>query len=426
MAAGTLAFRQKFRGILGVLGIGIAPTTSALETAETTAIPTIKSGAGAPSAADANGSLYLRNDGTSTTTVYLRASSAWTAIATSTTTDDGAGGRKMDTLTESTTGSGVTVVGAATGSNSFTERVNGTINHATNNFNGLSVTAAAISTARTGGSIDGVKVALTGLAGDTAAATYNYFEGAAPTKAGGSAVWTFAKVAAGFTNLLDLSGVATGEARISLGTNLASTFALRDVTTSKSYLDIVTSTGSEAVTALQRLTTTDGVTAGTARIIGGKVFSSVGVSGAVAAQAETIYATNQYTIPANTLKAGTVIKVRAVGTIGTANGTFEVRGRLGGVAGVLVFDTGTSITPSNGDRFHVDVLISTIDSGATGHVQAMATWSIGTVATATMRHDARASVAIDTTASQVLCLTQQLGTGAGSTTLDQLYVEVIG
>jgi hypothetical protein len=40
---------------------------------------TITSGTGAPSASEPNGSIYLRTDGTSTTTLYVRASSAWTA-----------------------------------------------------------------------------------------------------------------------------------------------------------------------------------------------------------------------------------------------------------------------------------------------------------------------------------------------------------
>jgi hypothetical protein len=41
--------------------------------------PTITSGSGAPSAAEPNGSIYLRTDGTNATTLYVRAAGAWTA-----------------------------------------------------------------------------------------------------------------------------------------------------------------------------------------------------------------------------------------------------------------------------------------------------------------------------------------------------------
>ena len=43
--------------------------------------PTIRSGTGAPSHTPPNGSLYLRTDGTATTTLYVRAGGAWTALS---------------------------------------------------------------------------------------------------------------------------------------------------------------------------------------------------------------------------------------------------------------------------------------------------------------------------------------------------------
>lgn len=42
--------------------------------------PTITSGAGAPATTPPNGSVYFRTDGTASTTVYVRAAGAWTAI----------------------------------------------------------------------------------------------------------------------------------------------------------------------------------------------------------------------------------------------------------------------------------------------------------------------------------------------------------
>ena len=43
--------------------------------------PTITSGTGAPSHTPPNGSIYLRTDGTASTTLYVRAAGAWTALS---------------------------------------------------------------------------------------------------------------------------------------------------------------------------------------------------------------------------------------------------------------------------------------------------------------------------------------------------------
>jgi hypothetical protein len=42
--------------------------------------PTLSSGAGAPASTEPNGSVYLRNNGTVTTTLYVRVSGAWVAV----------------------------------------------------------------------------------------------------------------------------------------------------------------------------------------------------------------------------------------------------------------------------------------------------------------------------------------------------------
>lgn len=65
--------------------------------------PKLTTGTGAPAASDPNGSLYLRSDGTSTTTAYVRAAGAWSAL--------GGGGGSSDRLTVSGTD---VLVGAST------------------------------------------------------------------------------------------------------------------------------------------------------------------------------------------------------------------------------------------------------------------------------------------------------------------------
>ena len=43
--------------------------------------PTITSGVGVPSASEPNGSIYMRVDGTNSTTLYVRAGGAWSALS---------------------------------------------------------------------------------------------------------------------------------------------------------------------------------------------------------------------------------------------------------------------------------------------------------------------------------------------------------
>jgi len=158
--------------------------------------------------------------------------------------------------------------------------------------------------------------------------------------------------------------------------------------------------------------------------LGKRLSVSAGASAAVAVQAETVFATNQFIIIPNRLQAGNVIRARGQGTVTTANGTLQIRARLGGVAGVLVMDTGSAITPANGDIFAFDLSLAVIDTGATGHVYGTFNWTIGTAGTGTLRTGKTASIVVDTTSSQTFVVTQQNGTGVGSITLDYLVVEL--
>lgn len=70
---------QNFRRALAMVGIVIRTSADEADSAS----PSITTGAGAPSAAEPNGSLYLRNDGTTTTTLYSRVSAAWGSLVVS-------------------------------------------------------------------------------------------------------------------------------------------------------------------------------------------------------------------------------------------------------------------------------------------------------------------------------------------------------
>jgi hypothetical protein len=92
---------------------------------------------------------------------------------------------------------------------------------------------------------------------------------------------------------------------------------------------------SGTVTSTGRATTTDGVTSGTAKVIGGQAFASVSTSDAVTAVASNnahVDFAQTYAIPASTIKAGSHIKIRAMVRVTDASGTdtLEVKLYLGG------------------------------------------------------------------------------------------------
>lgn len=63
----------------GKVTFGDVGTTAGIELGSSG--PTITTGTGAPSHSAPNGSVYLRTDGTATTTLYVRAGGAWTALS---------------------------------------------------------------------------------------------------------------------------------------------------------------------------------------------------------------------------------------------------------------------------------------------------------------------------------------------------------
>lgn len=103
-----------------------------------------------------------------------------------------------------------------------------------------------------------------------------------------------------------------------------------------------------------RLTTTDGVASGTAKVVGGRAFSGVSASDTVLATASNnsfVAFAQTYTIPANTLKSGSVMKMRAHVTVNNASGTdtLTVELRVGGTSLIAT----TAVDPGAVTDHHV-------------------------------------------------------------------------
>ena len=72
-----MLFRQRFRGAISFVGIGIKGTPNQTDYST----PRVLSGSGVPTEIIADGSIYLRNDGaTAAEAIYTRTAGAWLPV----------------------------------------------------------------------------------------------------------------------------------------------------------------------------------------------------------------------------------------------------------------------------------------------------------------------------------------------------------
>ena len=250
-------------------------------------------GTGAPPATAnqfAPGAIYQRVD--ASPALYVNtgtlASPTWTTVAASSTTM-------------------ALTYAATTASSQITATTNG--NSASLVMNVLSAVYTQTTTARTSGSANGVLVTITGLAGDGASATFNGINLAAPTANGGSAVYTGIAFGTGWTYLVDTSACATGTAKWRMKTNVASAYVLQDsAATPVVFMTAITTTATPSLAVTVPLTTTNGITSGTARLVGGIAYN-LAAAGSTLTASSTETQMAAYTIPANTLLLGTMVRI---------------------------------------------------------------------------------------------------------------------
>lgn len=183
--------------------------------------------------------------------------------------------------------------------------------------------------------------------------------------------------------------------------------------------------GGSTIALTDRMTTTDGVASGTARVIGGLAYSNVAASTTVGATSvETLFDVN-YTIPANTLKAGTVVKVRYVGfgVAGSGTDTLAHKLYIGGSGGTAIISSAAAQLATNATfTGECDIVCRT--AGTTGTIVAFGTYKQSSAeGTMTVKDDYLASTTLNTTANQALVVTGTWNTtNATSARLDILDV----
>jgi hypothetical protein len=164
-------------------------------------------------------------------------------------------------------------------------------------------------------------------------------------------------------------------------------------------------------------------------ILSSTAYTNVAASTALTASStETLFSTS-YSIPANTLVPGQLIKISYWGivTASNASDTFASVLRIGGVAGTALY-THTATDATNNDIFLGEYTLVVRTIGASGTIVG---WGWGknvpaVEATTAVRTDVLASTAIDTTVAQVIGVTGQFSSTSASNSarLDMLAVEM--
>jgi hypothetical protein len=146
-------------------------------------------------------------------------------------------------------------------------------------------------------------------------------------------------------------------------------------------------------------------TDGSTQMAGVEVAASAALT---ASSTETNFDTSVLTIPANTLRVGDVIRVRAQGIATATNSTDTLNARIKfGTNAVIA--TG-AVDVANNDIFYLegDIVVRTI--GATGTIVAAGASAIGTEGTVTSKPAKLASTTVDTTAAITLAISGQWST----------------
>ena len=157
----------------------------------------------------------------------------------------------------------------------------------------------------------------------------------------------------------------------------------------------------------------------------GLLYSNTAASAAVSNTTTETAFDKSYTIPANSLQVGDVIRVRCqvIATSTNSTDTLKVKGYL---ASINLQDTGAlDVADSDVVFIDLDLIVRTI--GASGTFVGAGIQTIGTPGTATMKHFKLASSAIDTTTTNAITFkaTWSVASASNSCRLDVLDVQLL-
>lgn len=159
---------------------------------------------------------------------------------------------------------------------------------------------------------------------------------------------------------------------------------------------------------------------------GGMVLVATAASAAVTnTVTETTFDNSGVTIPASSLSAGDVIRVRAQGIATATNSTDTLTVKL--KLGSTVVATTGAVDSANNDIFYIDFDIAVRTVGATGTIVAAGLVANGVQGTVTAKPALLASTTVDTTASLALGVTAtwSVANSGNSCRLDVCDIQII-
>lgn len=221
---------------------------------------------------------------------------------------------------------------------------------------------------------------------------------------------------------------ASGSNVLSVTDNLAD--ALSVVEGANAYLTVVTTDSAEAINVKKRMTVTDGVASGTARRVGG--MASVGISAADTVTAATsnnafVSFASTYSIPASTLGASTIVRIRALVVVNNASGTDTLTCNL--LLGSTSLIATTAVDPGATTDLHIleYEITSRAAASATSSLTGSGRWITNTGGTIAHGTGLLAPTNFATNGALVISSQAKWSSNTASTSarLEQLNVEII-
>jgi hypothetical protein len=183
---------------------------------------------------------------------------------------------------------------------------------------------------------------------------------------------------------------ATGLNLLNIPANLASAYKITDgigtvvdvdTRTGVRVLNLMGGVAADVVAALGRLSTTDGVASGTARVVGGRCTANVSAADSLLASAGAaafVSFAQTYSIPADTLKVGSKIRIRALVRVSNASGADTLSCKLR--VGTTTLITTTAVDPGATTDIHIleFELTARAAPGATASCIGSGTWITNT------------------------------------------------
>lgn len=159
------------------------------------------------------------------------------------------------------------------------------------------------------------------------------------------------------------------------------------------------------------------------RLLASNVANSTAIGG-TGANVEANFSNGSYTIPAASLVAGDVIRVRAYITVPDtiSTDTLRIYVNVGGISGTAIYDSG-AINVSDSDMFLIDATVSLWTVGASGTFASVVTSQSTQATTFAVRAPQVTGASVDTTASIALTVSAVWSTeNANSCSLAQFIV----